>query len=90
MQIVALVLSRQAMGRPLVAPPGTPADRKEALRRAFDATMTDSDFIAEALARGLEVNPVSGAELDRLLAALYATPPAVIAEARAIIAEGAK
>jgi len=89
-QIVNLVLSRQAMGRPLVAPPGTPAERKEALRRAFDATMADPAFIAEATARGLEVNPVKGADLDRLLAALYATPASIIAEVRAIIAEGAK
>ena len=89
-QIVDMVLSRQAMGRPLVAPPGTPDDRKEALRRAFDATMADPDFVAEATARGLEVNPVKGADLDKLLVALYATPPAVIAEVKAIIAEGAK
>src|ERR1700730_14233357 len=58
-QIVNLALSRQAMGRPQVAPPATPADRKEALRRAFDATMADPDFVAEATARSLEVNPVS-------------------------------
>jgi tripartite-type tricarboxylate transporter receptor subunit TctC len=89
-QIVNLVLSRQAMGRPLVAPPGTPADRKEALRRAFDATMADPDFVAEATARSLEVNPVSGADLDKLLDQLYATPPAILAETKAIIAEGAK
>jgi tripartite-type tricarboxylate transporter receptor subunit TctC len=89
-QIVGLVLSRQAMGRPLVAPPGTPDDRKAALRRAFDATMADPDFVAEATARGLEVNPVTGADLDKLLVELYATPPAVIAEVKAIIAEGAK
>jgi tripartite-type tricarboxylate transporter receptor subunit TctC len=89
-QILALVLSRQLMGRPLVAPPGTPEDRKEALRRAFDATMADPDFIADATARGLEVNPVKGTDLDRLLADLYATPPAILAEVRTIIAEGAK
>jgi tripartite-type tricarboxylate transporter receptor subunit TctC len=89
-QIIEMVLSRQAMGRPLVAPPGTPDDRKEALRRAFDATMADPEFVAEATTRGLEVNPVKGADLDKLLVALYATPPAVIAEVKAIIAEGAK
>jgi tripartite-type tricarboxylate transporter receptor subunit TctC len=89
-QILALVLSRQAMGRPLVAPPGTPDDRKAALRRAFDATMADPEFVTEATARGLEVNPVKGADLDKLLDQLYATPPAVIAEVKAIIAEGAK
>jgi hypothetical protein len=89
-QIVNLVLSRQEMGRPLVAPPGTPDDRKQALRRAFDATMADPDFVMEATARSLEVNPVNGAELDKLLVELYATPPAIIAETKAIFAEGVK
>jgi len=89
-QIVNLVLSRQAMGRPLVAPPGTPDGRKEALRRAFDITMADPDYVTEATARGLEVNPVNGADLDKLLDQLYATPSAVLAETKAIIAEGAK
>ena len=89
-RIVDLVLSRQEMGRPLVAPPGTPQDRKEALRSAFDATMADPDFIAEATARSLEVNPVRGADLDKLLDRLYASPSAILAETRAIIAEGAK
>jgi tripartite-type tricarboxylate transporter receptor subunit TctC len=89
-QIVDVILSRQAMGRPVVAPPGVPEDRKQTLRVAFDATMADPDYVAEATARGLEVNPVGGADLDKLLDQLYATPPEVIAEVRAIIAPGAK
>jgi len=89
-RIVDLVLSRQEMGRPLVAPPDTPQDRRQALRRAFDATMADPDFVSEATARSLEVNPVTGADLDKLLDRLYATPSAIVAETRAIIAEGAK
>lgn len=89
-RIVDLVLSRQAMGRPLVAPPGTPDERRQALRRAFEATMADQDFVAEATARSLEVNPVTGADLDKLLDRLYATPPAILAEAKALFAEGAK
>jgi hypothetical protein len=52
--------------------------------------MVDPDFVAEATARSLEVNPVKGADLDRLLDRLYATPPAILAETKAIIAEGAK
>jgi tripartite-type tricarboxylate transporter receptor subunit TctC len=89
-RIVTMILGRQPMGRPLVAPPGIPADRKEALRHAFDTTMADPDFVAEATARSLEVNPVKGAELDRLVEELYAMPPEVISEVRAIIAEGAR
>jgi len=89
-QILRLVFSRQAMARPFVAPPGVPAERLAALRAAFEATMTDREFLAEAKQRGLEVNPVSGAEIDRLIDELYRTPTDTVAEVRAIIAPGAK
>jgi tripartite-type tricarboxylate transporter receptor subunit TctC len=89
-QIVSVILGRQVMGRPVVAPPAIPADRKDALRRAFDATMADPEYVAEATARGLEINPVGGADLDKLLGDLYATPPDIIAEVRAIITPGAR
>jgi tripartite-type tricarboxylate transporter receptor subunit TctC len=89
-QIVNVILGRQVMGRPVVAPPAIPADRKLALRAAFDATMADPDYVAEATSRGLEINPVGGADLDKLLGDLYATPPDIIAEVRAIITPGAK
>jgi tripartite-type tricarboxylate transporter receptor subunit TctC len=87
-QIVKLVISRQVMGRPFMAPPGLPADRAAALRQAFDDTMTDPEFVTEATARGQEVNPVSGTEIDKLLAELYATPKDVVEETKAAI--GAK
>ena len=65
--------------------PGLPPDRAAALRAAFDATMQDPEFLAEAKARGQEVNPVSGAEIDKLLAELYATPKDVVEETRRAI-----
>jgi tripartite-type tricarboxylate transporter receptor subunit TctC len=89
-QILRLVFSRQAMARPFVAPPGVPAERKQALRVAFEQTMADAEFLAEAKQRGLEVNPVTGADIDKLLDELYQTPADVVAEVRAIIAQGAK
>jgi tripartite-type tricarboxylate transporter receptor subunit TctC len=85
-QILKLVLSRQNMARPFAAPPGVPADRAAALRKAFDQTMADREFIDEARARGLEINPVTGAEIDRLLAEVYQTPPDVVAKAKAAVA----
>jgi tripartite-type tricarboxylate transporter receptor subunit TctC len=84
-QILKLVLSRQVMGRPFMAPPAIPADRQAALRKAFADTMADPEFLAEARARGQEVNPVSGAELDKMLAELYRTPADVVAETKAAI-----
>jgi tripartite-type tricarboxylate transporter receptor subunit TctC len=88
-QILKLVLSREVMGRPFAAPPGIPDDRRRALRQAFDDTMRDPEFLADAKARGLEVNPVSGADLDKLVEELYQTPPDVIAEAKAVIQQKA-
>ena len=81
-----IILSRQTMGRPFIAPPALPDDRKTALRTAFDATMKDPEFLAEAKARGHEVNPVNGEAIDRLLAELYATPKDVVEETKRAIA----
>ena len=89
-QILRLVFSRQAMARPFTAPPGLPEDRRQALRKAFADTMADPAFLDEAKQRGLEVNPVGGAEIDALIADLYRSPPDVVAEVRASIAPGAK
>ena len=83
--ILRLHLAGQFFGRPFFAPPGIPDDRRAALRAAFDATMKDPDFVAEALASRLEVNPASGAEIDQLLAEIYATPRDVVEKARAAI-----
>jgi tripartite-type tricarboxylate transporter receptor subunit TctC len=87
-QIIKLVLSRQVMGRPFAAPPGVPEDRKQALRKAFDDVMKDADFLAEAKQRKMDVNPVSGAEVEKLVAELYRTPPDVIAETKAMVSTG--
>jgi len=80
-QILRLILARQVMGRPVLAPPGVPEDRKLALRKAFDATMTDPEFLAEAKKADLEVNPVNGETIDRLLADLYQTPKDILEKA---------
>jgi tripartite-type tricarboxylate transporter receptor subunit TctC len=89
-QILRLVFSRQAMARPFTAPPGIPADRKQALRKAFTDTMADPAFLDEAKQRGIEVNPVSGEEIDALIGDLYRSPADVVAEVRGSIAPGAK
>lgn len=86
-QILKLVFSRQVMGRPFAAPPDIPADRAAALRAAFDATMQDAEFLAEAQKLGLEVRPESGASLAKLVAELYRAPPDVVAAARAAVHE---
>src|SRR5262249_59049147 len=82
-KILRVHLAGQYLGRPFFAPPGIPADRKAALRAAFDATMKDPDFVAEALRSRLEGNPVSGPPIDPLLAPRSATPHAALQHARA-------
>jgi len=81
-RILRLHLAGQSFGRPFFTSPGVPAERKAALRTAFDATMRDADFIAETSRAKLEVSPTSGAEIDRLLADVYATPKDVIEKAK--------
>jgi len=84
-QVLRVHLAGQAFGRPFAAPPGIPADRKAALRAAFDATMKDPEFIADATKAGLEVSPITGAEIDRLLVGIYALPPDLIEKAKLVM-----
>ena len=88
-QIIKLLLVSQAMARPFAAPPGIPEDRKAALLSAFDATMKDADFLAEAQKLNFDVRPVSSIAIDAMLAEVYQTPKDVIARAtKAISSEG--
>jgi tripartite-type tricarboxylate transporter receptor subunit TctC len=80
-QILKLILAAQEMARPFAAPPGIPADRKAALVAAFDATMKDPEYLADAQRMKIDVNPVSGRDLDKLLAELYATRKDVVKKA---------
>ena len=77
-QMLATFAARQAMGRPFFAPAGVPAPVVTMLRRAFDATLRDPEFLAEAQKTGLEINPVSGARVQELVEEIYRTPPEVI------------
>jgi tripartite-type tricarboxylate transporter receptor subunit TctC len=79
--VLELILIRQEMGRPFALPPGVPADRIATLRRAFDATLKDPGFVAEAQKLNLEIDPLTGAEIEGLLRKAYGAPKAVIAEA---------
>ena len=84
-QVLELILARQEMGRPLAAPPGVPADRVAALRAAFEATMRDPDFLAEADKISLEIDPLKAGEIERLLGAAYGAPKPIIERAAALV-----
>jgi len=79
--VLKLIVARQMMARPFVAPPGVPPERLAALRSAFDATMRDPEFLADANRQGLDVRPVTGAAADALIAEVYATAPDVVRRA---------
>ena len=77
-QILKLVANAAEVGKMILAPPGIPADRVTALRRAFDATMKDPEFIAELAASRVELGPMAGEELQKLVADLAHVPPAMV------------
>jgi len=76
------IYSRQAWGRPFVAPPGVPADRAKALQDAFMATFKDPEFLAEANKQKLEIDAVSGPEIAKLILKSTEAPKDVIAMAK--------
>ena len=80
-EVLELILIRQEMGRPFAMPPGVPADRVAMLRRAFDSALKDRAFLSEAEKLSLEIDPLTGAQIESLLAKAYGAPKAVIAEA---------
>ena len=84
-QIFKLIFARQLMGRPYLAPPRVPNDRANALRDAFMRTMEDPEFLGEAEAAQLEINPVSGEQIEKLVIELYKTPRPVAAKAAEFI-----
>lgn len=72
-QIFKVMLARQVMAWPFAAPPGVPAERVAVLRKAFDETVHDPEFLSEAERLNLEVTPVSGQRIQALIAELYRT-----------------
>jgi len=83
-QVLEMIFSRQSMGRPLVAPPGLDPRVVDVLRTAFTATMRDPQFIAEGDKIGMELEYVSGADVQALVERLYRSPANVIKRAQAI------
>jgi tripartite-type tricarboxylate transporter receptor subunit TctC len=84
-QLLKLIFARQPLGRPFLAPPGVPQDRIDTLRKAFMDTMADKDFLAEADKAQLEITPIDGASLQKLVTEVYQTPPAIAHKAAEIL-----
>ena len=84
-QILKLIFARQVMGRPFVAPPNIPRERAEALRKAFMDTMNDKDFLADAEKAQLEITPVPGDQIEKLVKDIFAASPEIAKKASALL-----
>ena len=85
-QILRLLLVRQPLGRPFFAPPGIPADRAEALRKAFMATIVRPSVPCRRAEAKLEINPLSGADVAALVHNVFTTvSPAAVARTKSIL-----
>jgi tripartite-type tricarboxylate transporter receptor subunit TctC len=83
-----LINSGIVFGRPILAPPGVPQDRLTALRAAFDATMKDPEFLADAANQRLDINPTTGMKLQQLAAEVAEATDEVVARSNEILAVG--
>jgi len=77
-RLVKVVLASDEVGRPIIFPPGVPADRVKIMRDAFNKTVEDPAFLAEAERRRLDIDPETGEVLDKLAKEVMTTPPDVI------------
>lgn len=82
-----LIFARVDVGRPFVAPPGVPAPRVAALRKAFTATMNDKDFQKDAAEAKFEISAITGEQLEGLIRKAYATPKAVVQRTSELLAQ---
>ena len=78
-----LIISQQAFSRPYIAPPGTPSDRVQILRSAFQRALADPELVAEFARINIVNKPTAGEDLQKLVAAIYASPPEIVALAKA-------
>jgi len=84
--LLELMVAPGAMARPFVAPPGVPANRATLIRRAFDATLQDPEFRAEAVRIQADLAPTAGEDVQKLVERIYATPRPVIDRIKKLLA----
>jgi tripartite-type tricarboxylate transporter receptor subunit TctC len=84
-QVLEFISADTAISRPLVTNAGVPRERVAALRRAFDATMKDAEFLAEAEKSKTDISPMTGEEAQKIAVTTINTPPDVLARANALI-----
>jgi len=83
--LLRLLSAPTTIGRPIFTSPGVPEERVKALRAAFDATMKDPNFLAAAEKAKMDINPVPGAELQKIVDEIVATPKPIAERLQSII-----
>ena len=81
-KVAELVVSQQVFQRSYIVPPGTPAEQVKILRTAFDATMKDPQFLADATKMKISITPLSGQQVQDLVAKMYSAPRDLVERAR--------
>ena len=81
-QVLKFFSTDVVIGRPFVTSPGVPAERVALLRKAFDDTMRDPAFVHECASSGIDLNPVAGEKVQKIVADLIATPDVIVAKAK--------
>jgi tripartite-type tricarboxylate transporter receptor subunit TctC len=89
-RLIELLFFPQEMGRPFIMPPDTPKELVNTIRRAFNATMKDPAFLAEAKKSLFDVDPLTGEEMERILRRAYATPTELVRRAEKLNGSGAQ
>jgi tripartite-type tricarboxylate transporter receptor subunit TctC len=84
-KVAELVVSQQSFERPYFMAHGTPPELVSILRTAFDATMSDPQFLADAQKTGVDVSPLPGAKVQALVEKLYSTPKDIVERAKQAI-----
>ena len=77
-KVIELFLSQKTVARPIIAPPAVPAERIAILRKAFAALATDREFLADAEKSNLDVDPIPGEEVDKVIALITSAPREVV------------
>jgi len=81
-EVMELAYSQEVFGRPFVMPPGVPQPRVDALRKAFMAALQDKDLLADAKKQRLDIQPISGEDVQKLVTKVYAMPATIVAKAK--------
>jgi tripartite-type tricarboxylate transporter receptor subunit TctC len=86
-QVLTFLSADTAISRALVAAPDTPPERLTALRRAFDATVKDPEFLAEAEKSKMDILPMRGEDAQKIADSIVNTPPAIVARAKTLLGD---